>query len=311
MLIIWILVFAVSLFVLIKAADYFTDAASKLGLILGLSPFIVGVVIVGVGTSLPELASSISAVLKGTTEVVAGNVVGSNIANILLIIGLSAVIFKKIEVKRELINLDLPLLAGTTVILIVLLLWDGVFNFFEALVALLVYGIYIHYVFKNHDHDFKPIKIHKEKIDFKLIAILISSVVFICLGANYVIESVIKISQILNIGTAIISLSAVALGTSLPELFVSISAAKKKDYEMALGNVFGSNIFNGCVVIGIPALIHNLEISATIITIGLPFLIIATILYVISGIKRMVYVWEGALYVLIYFVFLAKIFNLF
>ena len=313
-LIFWIGTFIISLVVLIKAADHFTDSASKLGAILGLSQFVIGVTIVSVGTSLPELASSISAVLKGVTDMVAGNVVGSNIANILLVVGLATIFSKKgrLQVTRNLINLDLPLLAGSGIILMLMFLWDGQVTFGEGIIALLGYVVYLHYALKHKEEGEKEKeKVKKEKLNLKIISGLVLGAIFIYYGANYAIESVVKISEILNIGTAVIALTAVAIGTSLPEIFVSISAARKGDDALALGNIFGSNLFNGFVVLGIPALIKTLDVTPIILSVGIPFFIAATLLYVISGITRKIYKWEGAMYLLIYILFIAKLFNLF
>jgi len=312
-LILWIGAFIISLAVLIKAADIFTESASKLGGILGLSQFVIGVTIVSVGTSLPELASSISAVLKGVTEMVAGNVIGSNIANILLVVGLATIFSKKgrLEVTRNLINLDLPLLAGSGIILMLMFLWDGKITFGEGIIALIGYAVYLHYALKHKEGRQEKEKIKKEKLDIKIILGLVLGAIFIYYGANYAIESVVKISEILNIGTAVIALSAVAIGTSLPEIFVSVSAARKGQDEIALGNIFGSNLFNGFVVLGIPALIKTLDVTPAVLSIAIPFFIAATLLYVISGITRKIYKWEGAMYLLIYILFIVKLFNLF
>ena len=311
-LIFWIGAFLISLAVLIKAADIFTDSASKLGGILGLSQFVIGVTIVSIGTSLPELASSISAVFKGVTDMVAGNVIGSNIANILLVVGLATIFSRKgrLEVTRNLINLDLPLLAGAGIILMLMFLWDGQVTFGEGIIALLGYAVYLHYTLKHKEKRTKE-KRTKEKLDLKIILGLVLGAIFIYFGANYAIESVIKISEILNIGTAVIALSAVAIGTSLPEIFVSVTAARKGKDEIALGNIFGSNIFNGFVVLGLPALFKTLDVTSAVLSIAIPFFIAATLLYVISGITRKIYKWEGAMYLLIYVLFIAKLFNLF
>jgi cation:H+ antiporter len=142
-LIFWILVFILSLFLLIKGADWFVESSEKIALALKVSPFIVGVTIVAIGTSLPELASSIAATIKGETEIVGANVIGSNIANILLIVGLSAVAGRILIVKRSLINVDLPLLASTTVLFLFtmadkkIVLGEGILLLFGFLVYLL------------------------------------------------------------------------------------------------------------------------------------------------------------------------------
>ncbi len=340
----WIALFILSLAVLIKSADYFTESSEKIGLSLKIPAFIVGIAIVSIGTSLPELSTSIIAVFKGQTEIVVANVVGSNIANILLVIGISAMVAKKMSIKRSLINLDLPLLATATTILIFTLL-DKKVTSLEGFVLIITYGIYFFYIISsskersilNHKDieisenkkeekeeekgfTFPPTKAsankflkklwnYKPKIGIGVFITLFGSVFFIYLGAKYTIESLINIADGLNIETAVITMSAVAIGTSLPELVVSVRAAMNKKYEIALGNVFGSNIFNALMVVGIPAVMSDLVIDDTTFCIGIPFLIAATILYVFSGISRKIYNWEGMMFLALYALFMLKIFG--
>lgn len=309
-LFIWLGIFVVSLIVLVKAADSFTNYSEKLGLALRIPPFIVGIIIVSIGTSLPELISSIIAVAKGTTDIVAANVIGSNIFNILAVVGVAAIVSKRIELERDLINIDLPLLASFTSLLVVTCVFWGKFIWIEGIISLVGFLVYIHYSIVSREREIDHIK-KKGEMAFGLILGLVISAFFLYLGANYTIEGVIKISEITKIGTSVISLTAVAVGTSLPEFTVSIQAALKKKFEISLGNIIGSNIFNGSLIIGVSALIGELEISQATITIGIPFLIIATLLMIFSGISRRIHNWEGALMVLVYLVFLGKIFNLF
>jgi cation:H+ antiporter len=317
-LVVWITVFVVSLFVLIKASDYFTDSAEKLGLYFGLPDFIVGVTIVAIGTSLPELVSSIFAVLKGSSEIVVGNVVGSNIANIFLILGIAAVMGRKIKVAYELIHVDLPLLIGSAFLLAVTI-WDGVFTLPEALLCLsglVLYFLYTIYTEKKHE----DVEIKKEmgdllkkrrELEWETLVVIVVSTFLIYLGAKYTIESVIKLSEILNIGKEIIAISAVALGTSLPELIVTVSVARKGKPEMAVGNVLGSNIFNAFAVMGIPALIGTLIIPHSILAFGLPMMLIATLLYFFMTQDKEITNWEGWLLIIFYVFFIGKLFNLF
>lgn len=308
-LIFWIGIFVISLVILIKSADYFTNYSEKLGLALRIPAFIVGIIIVSVGTSLPELVSSIIAVLRGVTDIVAANVIGSNIFNVLFIIGLAAVVARKIEVERDLIDIDLPLLASFAGLLIVTC-WDGKFTLAEGIISLFAFLTYIHYSVISRERKIEKLP-KREKITFGLIFGLVASVFFLYLGARYTIEGIIKISEITGIGTSIISLTVVALGTSLPELAVSIRAAMQKKFEISLGNIIGSNIFNGSLIMGASALIKPLEVSSATVGVGIPFLILTTILIVFSGISKRIYLWEGVLFLLIYIVFVAKLFNFF
>jgi len=157
----------------------------------------------------------------------------------------------------------------------------------------------------------KEIKEKPSKLNFRIFLFLILGIIGLAIGANYTIESVLKISEFLKISTALIAITAIAVGTSLPELVVSVRAAIKKKYEIALGNIFGSNVFNILIVAGIPALIKPLAIDNLTFLVGLPFLVIATLLFVISGISRRIHIWEGAMYLLIYILFIVKLLNLF
>jgi len=315
---IWIIVFVVSLFVLIKASDYFTHSAEKIGLFFGIPLFIVGATIVAVGTSLPELISSIFAVLRNSSEIVVGNVVGSNVANIFLVLGIAAIVGRRMKLTYELIHVDLPLLIGSAFLLAVTI-WDGIFSFPEALLCIAGIILYLLYTI-NTKSKHENIEIKKgpneevkqgRKLDWKTLVILAVSAFFIYLGAKYTVESVIKLSEIFNIGKEIIAISAVALGTSLPELMVTIAAAKKGKPEMAVGNILGSNIFNALAVMGIPALIGTLIIPHSILTFGLPMMLIATLLYFFITHDKEVTKWEGWLLVIFYVFFIGKLFSLF
>lgn len=337
LIVFWLVVFVVSLALLVKGADWLLESAEKIGLSLGLSPFIVGVTIVGVGTSFPELISSIAAVFEGVTEIVPANAIGSNIANILLIIGISAIIGKRLMVNKSLIDLDLPLLAVSTVLLLGVA-WDGQINIFESLILLFAYITYLLYTVLHKEDDdgnliseidldimpsradrrkhlAKPKKRAKQpsrlKITYKEFVWLAVGIVGLVVGAKYLIDSVIQLSTILNIGTGVIAITAVAFGTSLPELLVSAKAAMSHRSELAIGNIFGSNIFNSLVVIGLPGLITTLNLDRPTLAIGVPTMALATLLFVISGISRRIYIWEGVLYILVYLLFVAKLFDLF
>ncbi len=316
-LFLWIGVFVVSLLVLIKASDYFTGSAEKIGIFFGLPAFIVGVTIVSIGTSLPELVSSIFAVFKGSSEIVAGNVIGSNIANIFLVLGVAAIIGRKLKISYELSRVDLPLFVGSSFLLAVTV-WDGVFTLAEGLLciaALIVYLLYTINVEKTHED--KEIKkemkgeLRKKRFEWITLVVLVLSGFFIYAGAKYTIDAVIKLSGMLNIGAEIIAVSAVALGTSLPELMVTISAARKGKPEIAVGNVLGSNIFNSFAVMGIPAFFGALIVPSSILMFSLPVMIIATLLFFFVTVEKEVTKWEGWMLIIFYVFFIGKLFGLF
>ncbi len=331
-LIFWIIIFLVSLVAMVKGADWMLAAAEKIGLALGLSSFIVGVVIVGLGTSFPEVISSFAAILQGAPEIVPANVIGSNIANILLVVGLSAVVGGRLAVTKNLIDLDLPLLAIASA-LFLQIIWDKQIVFTEAILLLIMFVIYLAYTIIHREtvgeevngNNEEPTEhtptraerrhlgetIERPKIGAKDIGVLLVGLAGLVIGANYLIESVITLSEILNIAPGAISLAAVALGTSLPELLVSVRAAWQKKPEVALGNIFGSNVFNILLVAGLPGLFATLPVDEQTFTLGMPIMLIATVLFIISGISRRIHVYEGAMYVVIYVFFVGRLFGLF
>lgn len=327
-MIFWLLIFAVSLVLLVKGADWFLWSAEKIGLAIGLSPFVVGVLIVGFGTSLPELVSSIAATLRGVTEIVTANAVGSNIANILLVVGAAAIVGRRLTVTKDLIDLDLPLLALSTTLLLGVA-WDKQIVWQEALLLLGAYTVYLLYTLLEREElpeDGERIVLEEDeatgkkkkrkrkkdkKASLKDVGMLTVGIGSVWLGAQYLVTSVITISELFGIGVGAITITAVALGTSLPELSVSLRAALKGKSEVAFGNIFGSNTFNALMVVGIPGLFETLSLDKETYAVGLPVMAVATLLFVISGISKRMYVWEGSFYVILYVLFTAKLFTLF
>jgi len=313
-LILWIAVFIISLAALVKASDVFTSAAEKVGIFLGLPSFLIGVTIVALGTSLPELVSSLFAVWMHSSEIVVGNVIGSNITNIFLILGCTAIICKDIKLKYEIGYVDLPLMIGSA-LLLVLVLWDAKFTLIEAILCLAGMLVYLMYtVFSSHEDQIpRKSRVKKEdrsvqKLDWKTWIQLLLSGLFIYLGPKYTVEAIIRLSADLNIGKEVIAASAVALGTSLPELMVSISAARRGNAEMAIGNILGSNIFNSFAVMGIPALFGRLIIPSSIVLGALPVLIIATLLFYFVTHQKRITQWEGWLLLIFYILFISRLF---
>jgi cation:H+ antiporter len=314
-LLIWILVFAASLFVLIEASNYFTDAAERIGLAFGIPDFVIGITIVALGTSLPELISSIFAVTAGSSEIVIGNVVGSNVTNVFLIIGITCIAAKKIRITYELVHVDLPLLMGTALLLVVTV-WDGVFSLFEAFICLAAFIVYLLHAISGEKESGgkksaargKKVK-ERERVRIKYFIVLGVSALLIFLGGRYTIAAVIQLSSLVNIGKEVIAATAVAFGTSLPELVVSLTAARQGRPEIAVGNVIGSNIFNAVAVMGIPALIGQLVIPENILTFGVPMMVIASLLFFFMAQDKEITLWEGWLLVIFYALYVGGLFR--
>ena len=314
--------FAISLVTLLISAHYFTETAEKIGIHFKMPPFIIGVTIIALGTSLPEVATSIAAVFDNSSEIVIGNVVGSNLANILLILGLTAIVGKHLVVDKEIIKIDLPILLASTVLLYLITL-DGQITYVDGILCLIILATYLIYNVKSQrkleDKELKDfskmkkeekLKKEKERLNVKYPVILLASGLFLATAADWTIKSVTEISTIFNIGKEIIAVSAIAIGTSLPELAVSLTAAKQGKADLAIGNVTGSNIFNNLGVIGIPALFGTLTIPVDAIKFSIPFLIFITLLYIFSTMDKEITKWEGITLVTLYIAFMGKIFGI-
>lgn len=315
---IWAAIFVVSLGVLLKASDYFTDSAEEIGLFFKLPAFIIGVTIVAFGTSLPELLSSIFSVLEGSSEIVIGNVVGSNITNIFLILGIGAIVAKKIKVNHEIINVDLPIMMGSA-FLLALMLWDGKFSLAEAFLCIAGLCIYLFHTItvkmksspdeKQLERDlrkeFRAIKFREFPV--KSLLTLCGSLIFLFVGAKYTIESAIALSEFLKIGKEVIAGSVIALGTSLPELAVSYAGARRGKADIVVGNVLGSNIFNALGVMGISGFFGTIVVPSSVLSFGLPVMIVATILYLFITQDKEITRWEGGFLLVLYIFYVGKL----
>ncbi len=295
----YIVMFLVSLVVLLKSSDFFIDSAEKIGLSLGISPFIIGVTIVAFGTSLPELATSVASVLAHDSEIVIGNVVGSNITNIALVLGLIAVIGKQINLEYNVWHIDMPFLWGSA-FLLWLVLQDGVFALYEALLFLVGIVLFLAYSFKADKAD----ESDRPSVAPITYLILIGGGIGVWLGAEYTIVAVKELSLKAGISSELIAQTVIAFGTSLPEIVVSIAAVRKGSAGMAVGNVLGSNIFNTYIVMAIPSFFGSLVIPPIMMTTSIPIMIILTILFGIITNNRKITRWEGFLLLMFYAYFI-------
>ena len=279
-----IIVLVIGFIILIKGADLFVDGASGIAGNFKVSKILIGLTIVAFGTSAPEFAVSVKSLLINSGDMVLGNVIGSNILNILLILGLSALVHP-LNVKNNTVKKELPITLMITCAFAVLLsdnLFAGnIVNSFprgDGLVLILFFGVFMYYLIsmmRNKIEDEEDTNLPSLK---KSIVLTLLGLIGIVLGSNFVVDSASELAKIIGISERMISLTIVALGTSLPELVTSVTATKKGEYDIAIGNVVGSNIFNVGVVIGIPIAllggINNINFSYIDITI----MIISTLL---------------------------------
>ncbi|MDP2587190.1 MAG: calcium/sodium antiporter [bacterium] len=310
MIVFWICVFIVALAGLVKGADWLLHSAERLGKAAHLSSFLVGTIILGFGTSLPELVSSIFGSLRGVPEIVVANVIGSNIANILLVLGAATALGGSLALHKRLSKFNISALVFST-LLYVLMALDRVVSFREALLLCLSFATYLGYTLRQQNKERaiesdRPHYTFKSRDVFQFIIGLVALVV----GARYVVDATVQIAHQLDIATSILSAVFIALGTSLPELAVSVRAMQKGHGDIAFGNVFGSSIFNLLLVTGIPGLITRLPIDAQTYLIGLPALAIVAALTITVSHKRKLSRSVGVLSILGYAVFISLMFGL-
>ncbi|MDD4062614.1 MAG: calcium/sodium antiporter [Candidatus Pacebacteria bacterium] len=304
------ILFVSALAVLIKGADLFIEGAKTIGVKMGLSPFVIGVLIVGFGTSLPELASSLAAVYNGETTIVAANVVGSNIANILLIVGILALLSPKIVIRRDLMKSELPLFViATTHFLFII--HDGIITRVESVLLLGTLAAYIWYIIKEPPSDLEVIEKPLEGNDrtIKSISLLIIGLLAIIGGAHFTVYSAIEMASLIGIPISIVTILGIAIGTSLPELAVSLKAVKTGDADLAIGNIFGSNAINMLLVVGLPAFFTNLLVDEVVMNVGIYILLAASVIFFVHGLSRRLMRWEGAMLLLFFIFFVIQLFQ--
>jgi cation:H+ antiporter len=325
-ILVWSIAFIGSLYVLVKSADHFTEYSEKLGLLFGMSSFIIGATIVAVGTSLPELVSSLYAVIgTGETSFVADAVVGSNIANALLILGIGALVARTLKVNTSLIDIDLPFFfmsAGLFAFFAMdkIITWQEGLFLFAFFVIFMVYNISskpetqdqdeMKGLTDEYDENHEKDKKIKTFVILKYAGLIIFSMGLIAISSKYFIDSLLMLSQLFGISSTLLTVSVVSIGTSLPEVLTSISAIRMGNHGMAIGNVLGSNIFNLALVVSIPSFFSDLTINPTTFAIGIPFLLFATLTTFFVIQDNQVRLWEGVAMLLLYLVFLAKILGL-
>ena len=253
-----VLLLIIGFVVLIKGADVFVDGASSIALNCKLSKMLIGLTIVAFGTSAPEFAVSVKSIISNNSDMVLGNVIGSNILNILLIIGLCSII-KPIKVKSNTVRKELPIVMLFSTLLFFLIKDDlfvssvNTINRNDGFVIVLFFMIFVYYLIsimrnkKDNDAD----ELAKYGIG-KSIIFTILGIVCIVMGSNVVVDSASKIAGMMGVSQKMIALTVVAFGTSLPELVTSIVSTRKGEHEILVGNIVGSNIFNIGVVLGVP-----------------------------------------------------------
>jgi cation:H+ antiporter len=286
-------------------AEGLVKGSSSIAIRRGITPLVVGLTIVSFGTSSPELVVSVSAAIRGNAAIAFGNVVGSNICNIALIIGIAALI-RPIQVSLKVIKTDIILMIVATFVLIFMIL-DNHIGRIEGLVlfaGIIIYNVYTLYNAKKHKANNDKNKGNpreKKWLDFFLI---LGGLIILVVGANLFLTGAINIAELLGVSDVIIGLSVVALGTSLPELATSLVASIKKEGDISIGNAVGSNIFNILCILGVAAIIMPISLVGdnSINYIDISVMILVSIVFLpLAWTKLEVSRLEGAFLLFIYF----------
>ncbi|MCI5944981.1 MAG: calcium/sodium antiporter [Eubacterium sp.] len=269
---------------LMKGADWFVDGSSEIAKKLGIPQLVVGLTIVAMGTSTPEAAVSITAALKNNAGIAVGNIVGSNILNILIILGVTSVIVS-VSIKKSTLLIEIPLMIVVTIIFTFMGMAGESISRIEGIVLWLLFLFYLGYLFslakKGSEEDKKP-----EQPTWKLILLLILGGIVVIAGSNITVNAATQLAKMAGLSERFIGLTIVALGTSLPEFVTSVNAARKGNADIAIGNIVGSNIFNILFVIGTSALIIPVPYEAKFITDGV-IAIAAGVLLWLAVFKKM------------------------
>jgi cation:H+ antiporter len=257
-----VILLLVGLAMVVYGSDILVDGASSVARKIGISDFVIGIVIVGFGTSCPELVVSVTGALEGSSAIALGNVIGSNIFNVLLILGLTAVMIP-IGVTRHNKTVDLPILLGVSLFFSLVVL-KGTLNRVDAVIFLIIFALYVTYNLKAGKQDESAEEEGSEKTyGLALSCLMIAGgLAGLILGGKLFVNSAVDIAHALGASEKFIAVTILAVGTSLPELMTCVVAAAKKKGQLALGNIVGSNVFNILLILGVAGLISPMETSS-------------------------------------------------
>lgn len=308
------ILFIIGVFLLLKGGDLLVDGASSFAKNRNISPIVIGLTIVAFGTSAPEMIVNVIAAFSGNTDIAIGNVLGSNIVNIFLILGISAMIYP-ISAKRNTVLKEIPfsllaavLVAFTANDVLIDKAAHSEISRIDGLVYLLFFCVFMYYIFgiTRSENDILEVDVQKTS-DKKAFLFIFLGLVGLFFGGKWIVEGAVQIAKTFEVSESLIGLTIVAIGTSLPEMATSAIAAFKKQTDIAIGNVVGSNIFNIFWVLGLSSIIRplpfneagNVDILMTIASSLLLFW------FMFIGNRRMLDRWKGLLMTLIYIMYLA------
>lgn len=289
---------------LVKGADWFVEGSSSIATRFGIPQLVIGLTIVAMGTSLPEAAVSITAAIKGSADITIGNVVGSNILNIAIILGIASVIVN-IAVQKSTIQFEMPFMMVITILLMILG-FDGKVSRLDGVILWIAFLIYLYYILQMTKKQKEEESSEVSSLPKSLLTTIIG-LVCIVFGSDFAVDGATDLARIFGMSERFIGLTIVALGTSLPELFTSVQAARKGNADIAIGNIVGSNIFNILFVVGTSALIIPVPYQANFLIDGIVAFLIGLILWLCVHKTRQLQRKHGFILLLfyaIYFIYL-------
>ena len=306
------MILAIGLALIVFGADYLINGSTLIAKRFKVSDFVIGMTIVGVGTSMPEFVVSFVGTLQGSADVAIGNVVGSNIANILFILGVTALIHP-IAVSKANLRKDIPLCLGVSLLLTVICLWitPGVLGRWAGVMLLLIYAWFMYRSFKDNDSVEEEASEVKERPMWVAVVMVVGGLLALIFGGRMFVNSATAIAAGLGVSEAVISITVLAIGTSLPELAASIAAARQGRTQMALGNVVGSNIANIALILGLCATTSPLSPSG-ITAVDYVAMIAAVLLLMLSAFtfrRKMIDRADGAVMILAYVTYIVILLN--
>lgn len=309
-----ILLIVLGFVLLIKGADFLVDGASSVAKKFHIPEIVIGLTIVSIGTSMPELFVSTTSALQGSADMSIGNIIGSNICNLLLILGLSAVI-SPVKFQKSTRNIEIPMCFAITVVFMVLANLGNIISFADSIILLVLFvGFlgYTLYVAKKGQAEAAEEEKEEQKNDsmLKNIFLIAIGIVGLKLGGDFTVNNAVVIAQTLGISEKVIGLTILAIGTSLPELVTSVVAAVKGNDDIAIGNIIGSNIFNMLMIIGVTAFITPLAYNVTynVQLIILLFALILLEVFAFTKPKDNMTRSNGIVYVALYAVYMIMLF---
>ena len=298
-----VLILLVGFFLLVKGADWFVEGAASIAKKLGIPQLVIGLTIVAMGTSLPEAAVSITAALDNNAGITIGNIVGSNILNILIILGITAVI-TNVSIQKSTFYYEIPFMLIITVILMIFGITGSKITFMEGVIFWILFLLYLGYLYvmskkgtEQEEENVKDIPV------WKCLLFMVLGGVMVVMGSDFAVSGATEIARFFGMSERFIGLTIVAFGTSLPELVTSVVAARKNEVDMAVGNAVGSNIFNILMVLGIASAINPVSLIRENVIDIIILVVFSVVVWIFAATKKKISRKEGIAMVAMYLVY--------